>query len=432
MANLTHNNFTQETLALHAGYTYDTQRTLSVPVYQNTAYSFENLEQAAARFGLQELGNIYTRLTNPTYKILGDRLAAVEGGAFGVATASGSSAIFYALANLAQNGDNIVYSNKIYGGSQTLIAHTFKRFGVTSRVFDIDDIDGTLEKVIDSNTKAIFFESLSNPQIAIADVEKIVKIAKNHGIVTICDNTVATAFLHKPFDYGVDVSVYSLSKYVNGQGSALGGAIIERNGLNELLVDNPRYPAFNTPDESYHGLVYASLAGALPIFGIRLITEWLRNIGATISPQNAWIIIQGLETLELRIKRHSANALEVAKFLESHPKVKKVFYPGLSNNQYHLLLKKYFKDSASSGLIAFEVGSHEEAKKLCNNLEIFSIVANIGDSKSLVIHPASTTHSQLSKAELESAGITPNTVRLSIGLENPSDLIADLKRALEK
>lgn len=432
MANLTHNNFTQETLALHAGYTYDTQRTLSVPVYQNTAYSFENLEQAAARFGLQELGNIYTRLTNPTYKILGDRLAAVEGGAFGVATASGSSAIFYALANLAQNGDNIVYSNKIYGGSQTLIAHTFKRFGVTSRVFDIDDIDGTLEKVIDSNTKVIFFESLSNPQIAIADVEKIVKIAKNHGIVTICDNTVATAFLHKPFDYGVDVSVYSLSKYVNGQGSALGGAIIERNGLNELLVDNPRYPAFNTPDESYHGLVYASLAGALPIFGIRLITEWLRNIGATISPQNAWIIIQGLETLELRIKRHSANALEVAKFLESHPKVKKVFYPGLSNNQYHLLLKKYFKDSASSGLIAFEVGSHEEAKKLCNNLEIFSIVANIGDSKSLVIHPASTTHSQLSKAELESAGITPSTVRLSIGLENPSDLIADLKRALEK
>lgn len=432
MANLTHNNFTQETLALHAGYTYDTQRTLSVPVYQNTAYSFENLEQAAARFGLQELGNIYTRLTNPTYKILGDRLAAVEGGAFGVATASGSSAIFYALANLAQNGDNIVYSNKIYGGTQTLIAHTFKRFGVTSRVFDIDDIDGTLEKVIDSNTKAIFFESLSNPQIAIADVEKIVKIAKNHGIVTICDNTVATAFLHKPFDYGVDVSVYSLSKYVNGQGSALGGAIIERNGLNELLVDNPRYPAFNTPDESYHGLVYASLAGALPIFGIRLITEWLRNIGATISPQNAWIIIQGLETLELRIKRHSANALEVAKFLESHPKVKKVFYPGLSNNQYHLLLKKYFKDSASSGLIAFEVGSHEEAKKLCNNLEIFSIVANIGDSKSLVIHPASTTHSQLSKAELESAGITPSTVRLSIGLENPSDLIADLKRALEK
>ncbi|RDU57374.1 O-acetylhomoserine aminocarboxypropyltransferase/cysteine synthase family protein [Helicobacter sp. MIT 99-5507] len=432
MANLTHNNFTQETLALHAGYTYDTQRTLSVPVYQNTAYSFENLEQAAARFGLQELGNIYTRLTNPTYKILGDRLAAVEGGAFGVATASGSSAIFYALANLAQNGDNIVYSNKIYGGSQTLIAHTFKRFGVTSRVFDIDDIDGTLEKVIDSNTKAIFFESLSNPQIAIADVEKIVKIAKNHGIVTICDNTVATAFLHKPFDYGVDVSVYSLSKYVNGQGSALGGAIIERNGLNELLVDNPRYPAFNTPDESYHGLVYASLAGVLPIFGIRLITEWLRNIGATISPQNAWIIIQGLETLELRIKRHSANALEVAKFLESHPKVKKVFYPGLPNNQYHLLLKKYFKDSASSGLIAFEVGSHEEAKKLCNNLEIFSIVANIGDSKSLVIHPASTTHSQLSKAELESAGITPSTVRLSIGLENPSDLIADLKRALEK
>ncbi|TLD86586.1 aminotransferase class V-fold PLP-dependent enzyme [Helicobacter sp. MIT 05-5294] len=432
MANLAHNNYTQETLALHAGYTYDSERTLSVPIYQNTAYSFETLEQAAARFGLQELGNIYSRLTNPTFRILGDRLAAVEGGAFGVATASGTSAIFYALANLAQNGDSIVYSNKIYGGTQTLIVHTLKRFGIHSKVFDIDDIEGTLESAIDEKTKVIFFESLSNPQIAIADVEKIVKIAQKHGIVTICDNTVATAFLHRPFDFGVDVCVYSLSKYVNGQGSALGGAVIERKGLNELLVKNPRYPAFNTPDESYHGLVYASLAEALPIFGIRLITEWLRNIGATISPQNAWIILQGLETLELRIKKHSQNALEVAKFLQNHPKVKGVFYPALSDNPYNALLKKYFKDSQSSGLLSFEVSSFEEAKKVCNALEIFAIVANIGDSKSLVIHPASTTHSQLNESELKSAGITPCTIRLSIGLESPQDLIADLKQALEK
>lgn len=432
MANLPHNNYTQETLALHAGYTYDSQRTLNVPIYQNTAYSFESLEQAAARFGLQELGNIYTRLTNPTYKILGDRLAAVEGGAFGVPTASGTAAIFYALANLAQNGDHIVYSNKIYGGTQTLIVHTLKRFGITSSAFDIDDIEGTLESAINEKTKVIFFESLSNPQIAIADVEKIVKIAKKYGIVTICDNTVATAFLHKPLDFGVDVVVYSLSKYVNGQGSALGGIVIERKGLNDLLVNNPRYPAFNTPDESYHGLVYANLAGALPIFGIRLLTEWLRNIGATISPQNAWIIIQGLETLELRIKKHSQNALEVAKFLQSHPKVKNVFYPGLEGNPYHSLLQKYFSDSNSSGLLSFEVGSFEEAKKVCNALEIFAIVANIGDSKSLVIHPASTTHSQLNEAELQSAGITPCTIRLSIGLESPKDLIADLKQALEK
>ncbi len=432
MANLPHKNYTQETLALHAGYTYDKERTLSVPIYQNTAYSFETLEQAAARFGLQELGNIYSRLTNPTYRILGDRLAAVEGGAFGVATASGTAAIFYALANLAQNGDSIVYSNKIYGGTQTLIVHTLKRFGINSKVFDIDDIEGTLESAIDEKTKVILFESLSNPQIAIADVEKIVKIAQKYGIVTICDNTVATAFLHKPFDFGVDVCVYSLSKYVNGQGSALGGVVIERKGLNDLLVKNPRYPAFNTPDESYHGLVYASLAEALPIFGIRLITEWLRNIGATLSPQNAWIILQGLETLELRIKKHSQNALEVARFLQQHPKVKNVFYPGLEDNSYHHLLKKYFIDSNASGLLSFEVSSYEEAKRVCNALEIFAIVANIGDSKSLVIHPASTTHSQLNEAELKSAGITPCTIRLSIGLESPLDLIADLKQALEK
>ncbi|TLD83542.1 aminotransferase class I/II-fold pyridoxal phosphate-dependent enzyme [Helicobacter sp. MIT 11-5569] len=425
-------NYKQETLALHAGYDFDTQRTLSVPIYQNTAYSFESLEQAAARFGLQELGNIYTRLTNPTYKILGDRLAAVEGGAFGVAAASGTAAIFYALVNLAQNGDNIVYSNKIYGGTQTLIAHTLKRFGIQSKVFDIDNIEESLEKAIDSNTKVILFESLSNPQIAIADTEKITKIAKKHGIATLCDNTVATPFLHKPFDFGVDIVVYSLSKYINGQGNAIGGAIIERNGLNDLIVNNPRYPAFNTPDESYHGLVYASLAGALPIFGVRLITEWLRNIGATLSPQNAWLIIQGLETLELRIKRHSQNALEVAQFLQSHPKVKGVFYPGLKENPYNALLQKYFKDSNSSGLLSFEVESYEEAKKVCNALEIFEIVANIGDSKSLVIHPASTTHSQLSQEELKSAGITPCIIRLSIGLESPKDLIADLKQALEK
>ncbi|MDY4425894.1 MAG: aminotransferase class I/II-fold pyridoxal phosphate-dependent enzyme, partial [Helicobacter sp.] len=395
MPNLTHNNFSQETLALHAGYTYDSQRTLSVPIYQNTAYSFESLQQAAARFGLQELGNIYSRLTNPTTDILGARLAAIEGGAFGVPTSSGSAAIFYALVNLAQNGDNIAFSNKIYGGTQTLLVHTLKRFGIEARVFDIDDIDNTLEKVIDSKTKAIFFESLSNPQIAIADAEKITKIAKAHGIVSICDNTVATAFLHKPFDYGVDIAVYSLSKYVNGQGSALGGAVIERNGLNELIKDNPRYLPFNTPDESYHGLVYASLP--LPIFSIRLITEWLRNIGATLSPQNAWIILQGLETLELRIQKHSANALEVAKFLESHPKVKSVNYPALSNNPYHHLVNKYFTNNQCSGLISFESESFEEAQKICNALELFAIVANIGDSKSLIIHPASTTHSQLSQ-----------------------------------
>lgn len=430
MANLSHTNFAKETLALHAGYTYDTQRTISVPIYQNTAYSFENLQQAAARFGLQELGNIYSRLTNPTTDVLASRLAAVEGGAFGVVTSSGSAAIFYAIVNCAQAGDNIVFSNKIYGGTQTLFVHTLRRFGIQARTFDIDDIANSLPQAIDSNTKAIFFESLSNPQISIADTLAITKIAKEHKIITICDNTVATAFLHKPFDFGVDISVYSLSKYINGQGSALGGAIIERNGLNDLIKDNPRYPAFNTPDESYHGLVYASLP--LPIFCIRLITEWLRNIGATLSPQAAWIILQGLETLELRIKKHSHSALKVAEFLHQHPKVKNVEYPGLRENPYHHLLAKYYTDSLSSGLLSFEAQSFEEAQKICNELKIFAIVVNIGDSKSLVIHPASTTHSQLSQEELKSAGITSCTVRLSIGLESVDDLIADLKQAIEK
>ncbi|AWI33994.1 O-acetylhomoserine aminocarboxypropyltransferase/cysteine synthase family protein [Helicobacter apodemus] len=430
MPNLTHNHFSEDTLALHAGYTYDTQRTLSVPIYQNTAYSFESLKQAAARFGLEELGNIYSRLTSPTVDILGARLAAIEGGAFGIPTSSGTSAVFYALVNCAQNGNNIVYSNKIYGGTQTLVVHTLKRFGIEARVFDIDNIEETLEKAIDAKTSAIFFESLSNPQTAIADVEKITKIAKKHRIVSICDNTVATAFLHKPFEFGVDISVYSLSKYVNGQGSALGGVVIERPNLNELLKNNPRYAPFNTPDESYHGLVYANLP--LPIFCIRIITEWLRNTGATLSAQAAWIILQGLETLGLRIKKHSQNALEVAKFLQSHPKAHNICYPALEGDTYNGLLKKYFKDSLSSGLLSFEAESFEAAQKICDSLELFAIVANIGDSKSLVIHPASTTHSQLSEKELQSAGVTPCTIRLSIGLENPCDIIADLKQALEK
>lgn len=429
MANLPNNNFTPNTLSLHAGYEYDSQRTLSVPIYQSTAYNFENAEQAAARFALSELGNIYSRLTNPTVDILAKRLASVEGGAFGVATASGSSALFYSLVNLAQSGDNIAYSNKIYGGSQTLLVHVLKRFGIEGRVFDIDNL-GSLEKIIDDKTKAIFFESLSNPQIAIADVKAITDIAKKHKIVTICDNTVATPILYRPFDFGVDVSVHSLTKYINGHGSGLGGAVIEREGLNELIKGNSRYPAFNTPDESYHGLIYANLP--LPIFSIRILTEWLRNIGATLSPQNAWIHIQGLETLELRIQKHSDSALEIAKFLESHKKIKEVSYPGLESSPYHSLLKKYFKDKRASGLLSFEAQSYEEAKKICDNLTLYSITANIGDSKSLVIHPASTTHSQLSEAELKSAGITPNTVRLSVGLETVSDLIADLQRAIEK
>ncbi len=421
-------NYKQNTLALHAGYEFDTQRTVSVPIYHSTAFSFESLKQAGDRFALKELGNIYARLTSPTVDVLQNRLAAVEGGAFAVCASSGSAASFYALVNCAQSGDNVLFANKIYGGTNTLIQHTLKRFGISSKEFDIDDLS-TLERLIDENTKAIFFESLSNPQISIADTEKITQIAKKHGIISICDNTVPTAFLHKAFEFGVDIVVHSLSKYVNGAGSALGGAIIERKGLNELIKNNPRYPAFNTPDPSYHGLVYASLP--LPIFCIRIITEWLRNIGATLSPQSAWIHLQGLETLGIRIKKHSQNALEVAKFLEAHPDIKEVNYPGLKSNKYYPLLEKYFTSTDASGLISFEAKSEAHARAICDKTKIFEIVANLGDSKSLIIHPASTTHSQLNENELKNSGINLTTVRLSIGLEDAKDLINDLKQAIE-
>ncbi|EAJ2842205.1 O-acetylhomoserine aminocarboxypropyltransferase/cysteine synthase [Campylobacter coli] len=421
-------NFNKETLALHGAYNFDTQRSISVPIYQNTAYNFENLDQAAARFNLQELGNIYSRIGNPTSDVLGQRLANVEDGAFGIPVSSGMAACFYALANLASSGDNVAYSNKIYGGTQTLISHTLKNFGIEAREFDIDDLD-SLEKVIDQNTKAIFFESLSNPQIAIADIEKISQIAKKHKIVSICDNTVATPFLLQPFKHGVDVIVHSLSKYVSGQGSALGGALIERKDLNDLLKNNDRYKAFNTPDPSYHGLNLNTLD--LPIFSIRVIITWLRDLGASLAPQNAWLLLQGLETLAVRIEKHSQNAEKVANFLNSHPDIKGVNYPTLASNAYHNLFKKYFDKNFASGLLSFEAKDYEHARRICDKTQLFLLAANLGDSKSLIIHPASTTHSQLSEEELQKAGITKATIRLSIGLENSDDLIADLKQAIE-
>ncbi|HID0120669.1 TPA: O-acetylhomoserine aminocarboxypropyltransferase/cysteine synthase [Campylobacter coli] len=421
-------NFNKETLALHGAYNFDTQRSISVPIYQNTAYNFENLDQAAARFNLQELGNIYSRIGNPTSDVLGQRLANVEGGAFGIPVSSGMAACFYALVNLASSGDNVAYSNKIYGGTQTLISHTLKNFGIEAREFDIDDLD-SLEKVIDQNTKAIFFESLSNPQIAIADIEKITQIAKKHKIATICDNTVATPFLLQPFKHGVDIIVHSLSKYVSGQGSALGGALIERKDLNDLLKNNDRYKTFNTPDPSYHGLNLNTLD--LPIFSIRVIITWLRDLGASLAPQNAWLLLQGLETLAVRIEKHSQNAEKVANFLNSHPDIKGVNYPTLASNAYHNLFKKYFDKNFASGLLSFEAKDYEHARRICDKTQLFLLAANLGDSKSLIIHPASTTHSQLSEEELQKAGIKKTTVRLSIGLENSDDLIADLKQAIE-
>ncbi len=418
----------KETIAIHHGYEKDTQGTTAVPIYQTTAFAFQSAKQASDRFTLQDLGNIYTRLTNPTTAILEARLAELEGGASALATSSGQAAIFYAVSNLIEAGDNIIISDKIYGGSVTLFKHTLKRFGLEARVFNLDD-PSTIEPLVDDKTKAIFFESLSNPQIAVADIDAISAIAKKYGIISICDNTVATPYLVNPIAHGTDIVVHSCSKYISGQGLALGGAIIDRDGLTEFFKDNPRYTHFFTPDESYHGLVYTDLP--FPPFNLRIRLALLRDIGATPSPFNSWSLIQSLETLSLRIEKHSNNTLKVAKFLESHPKVSNLNYPGLETNKYHSLSQKYFKDGLCSGLLSFEVADKETAWKILDNTKIFSIVVNIGDSKSIITHPSSTTHQQIPLDEQVQIGISQGLVRLSIGLENADDLIEDLKIALD-
>ena len=418
-----------ETIAIHAGYNKkEGHGSMAVPITQTTAYAFRDSEHAANLFALKELGPIYTRLNNPTTDVLEQRFAALEGGAAALCVASGQSAIFYAIANVAQAGDNILISDKLYGGAVTLLTHTIKRFGISAKVFKSEDASD-LEEQIDDKTKAIFFESLSNPQIAVADVEKIVEIAKRNGVLTICDNTVASAALFNPIKWGVDVVVHSTSKYTNGQGTTIGGIIVERDGLASFFKANEnRYSDFTTPDASYHGLVYTDVS--LPNFCLRARLALLRDIGAVQSPHNSWLLIQTLETLALRVDKHSDNALEVAKFLESHPKVKAVNYPGLPSNKYYAKAQKYFKDGKSSGLISFDVSSFEEARKVIDSAKLFSVVVNIGDSKSLIVHPASTTHSQMSPEELAKAGVNPVTIRLSIGLENTVDLIEDLNQAL--
>ncbi len=418
----------QETLALHHGYNQEGFGTMAVPLYQTTAYDFKTAEKAANLFALKELGPIYTRLNNPTTEILETRIAAVEkGGAAAIATSSGQAAIFNAIANLAEVGDNIIVAEKIYGGATTLLTHTIKKFGITAKIFDSDNADD-LEALIDDNTKAIFFESLSNPHISVAATQKIADIANKYGIISICDNTVATPILYSPLTKGVDVVVHSASKYITGQGLAIGGLIVEREGLNEKLIGNKRYYQFNEPDESYHGLVYADLP--LPLFTLRVRLSLIRDIGASAVPFNSWLFIQGLETLSVRIQRHSENALKIAQFLEAHPKVKKVNYPGLESSPYYKSVQNEFKDGCASGLLSFEVEGFDEAKNILDATEIFSVVVNIGDTKSIITHPASTTHMQVPPADLEASGVTLGLIRLSVGLEDADDLIADLEKAL--
>jgi O-acetylhomoserine (thiol)-lyase len=413
----------KETIAIHSGFNRDGENTMAVPIYQTTAYKFKNSQYASDLFDLKEIGNIYTRLTNPTTEIFEKRIAELEGGSGGLATSSGMSAITYSIINIAEVGDNIIASSKLYGGTVTLFTHTLKRFGIEVRFFDLDNLS-EIESLIDNDTKGIFFETLSNPSIDLADIEEIAKIGNRYNIITIADNTVATPILLQPIKYGVDVVVHSASKYTTGQGLAIGGVVIERPHLVEKIRDNSRYKQFNEPDKSYHGIRYVDMDS--PIFTLRMRLSLLRDIGAVLSPFNSWIFIQGLETLPLRMKQHSINALEIAKFLDSHPKVKNVNYPLLDGNKNRKLANKYLKNGAS-GLISFEVENYEKAKKIVDEVQLFSIVANIGDSKSIITHPASTTHQQLSEEELINAGVTKGLIRLSIGLENSQDLIDDLR-----
>ncbi len=419
----------QATKALHAGYTKDAQKTMSVPIYMSTAFDFGSADFAASSFNLEQgTDNVYTRVGNPTNAILERRFAEVEGGSAGLAVASGMGAIFYSILNVVEAGDNIVVSNQLYGGTVTLFSQTLKKLGIESRFFDVHSPDES-EALIDDKTRCIFFESISNPSIDVPNFEKLIEIADKHQILTIVDNTVATPILCQPLLFGADVVVHSASKYTTGQGTAIGGLIVERKNLSQKIKDNPRYPYFNEPEVSYHGLVFADSVVSPVLFTFRARMILLRDTGAVLSPFNAWLFIQGLETLSLRMKQHSTNALEVAQWLETQELVKKVNYPLLESDKSYLNAQKYLSKGAS-GLLSFEVENFDIAKKILDRVELFSIVANIGDSKSIINHSASTTHQQLSGEELKKAGVSEGLIRLSIGLEDSEDLIADLEKAL--
>jgi len=415
------------TKAIHVGYDKDKQSTMAVPIYQSTAYEFRDAKHAADLFELKELGNIYTRLMNPTTDVFEKRFASLEGGAAAIATSSGMAAIFNTIANVAESGDNIICASKLYGGTLSLTSHTIKRFGIEARYFDVHKPQ-ELEKLIDEKTKLILVESITNPSIDVPDFEEIVSIANKHGILVAVDNTVATPILCKPLSLGCDIVIHSTSKYTTGQGLAIGGIVVESNDILKKIKDNPRYYHFNQPDDSYHGLVYTDVP--LPIFSLRMRLALLRDLGNTPSPFNSWLFIQGLEHLSLRMKQHSQSALEIAEFLQAHPKVKKVNYPGLKNNINYQYANKYLS-GGYSGLLSFEVESFDEAVMIADKTELFKMVVNIGDSKSIITHPASTTHQQLTSQELEAAGVPAGLIRLSVGLEDTQDLIEDLKKAFE-
>ncbi len=421
-----------ETLAVHAGYTPDpTTKAVAVPIYQTVAYAFDNAQHGADLFDLKVAGNIYTRIMNPTQDVLEKRVAALEGGIAALAVASGQTAVTYAIQTIAEAGDNIVSSTALYGGTYNLFAHTLPQYGITTRFADHRD-PASFEPLIDERTKAIFVESLGNPQGNVTDIARVAEIAHRHGIPLIVDNTVASPFLLRPIEHGADIVVHSLTKYLGGHGTSIGGAIVD-SGKFPWAEHKARFKRLNEPDVSYHGVVYTEAFGPAAYIGRARVVP-LRNMGAAISPFNAFLILQGIETLALRMERITENTIKVAKFLQSHAKVGWVNYAGLPEHPDHALAQKYL-GGKPSGLMTFGVKAAEGKRReagaaFLDALQVFTRLVNIGDAKSLATHPASTTHRQLSPEELIKAGVPEDAVRLSIGIEHIDDLLADLDRAL--
>lgn len=420
-----------ETLQLHVGQEQPDPATdaRAVPIYQTTSYVFRNSQHAADRFGLRDAGNIYGRLTNSTQGVFEDRVAALEGGVAGLAVASGAAAVTYALQNIAQAGDHIVAADNLYGGSFNLITHTLATQGITNTIVKVNDLTA-LEAAIQPNTKAVYAETFGNPNSDVTDIEGVAAVAHRHGIPLIIDNTFGTPYLIRPIEHGADIVVHSATKFLGGHGTSLGGVIVD-GGKFDWKANPDRFPSLAKPDPSYHGAIFADVAGAAA-FVTRIRAVILRDTGATLSPFNAFILLQGVETLSLRVERHVENALKVVNFLKNHPKVAKVNHPSLPDHPEHALYNRYFPNGGGS-IFTFEIkGGQDEAWRFIDALQIFSLLANVADVKSLVIHPYTTTHSQMSPQELADQHITPATVRLSIGTEHIDDILDDLSQALEK
>lgn len=418
-----------ETKQLHIGQETPDSATdaRAVPIYATTSYVFENSAQAAGRFALTEGGNIYSRLMNPTTDVFEKRIAALEGGAAALATASGSAAIAYAVQNIARSGDHIVASNTLYGGTYNLFANTLTDSGITTTFVDGSVVEN-FEKAIQSNTKAIYLESLGNPNCDIIDLEAVSEIAHKNGIPVIVDSTFSTPYLFRPLEHGADIVVHSATKFIGGHGTVLGGVIVDGGKFD--WAQNDKFPGLSQPNNSYHGIVFTQAVGSLAYI-TKIRTTLLRDTGATLSPFNSFLLLQGIETLSLRIERHVENALKVVEFLKKHPQVERVNHPSVTDGKQQELYNKYYPNGGGS-IFTFEIkGGERSAVKFCESLKLFSLLANVADLKSLVIHPASTTHSQLSSEELLNCGIKPNTIRLSIGTEHIDDIIADLKHGFK-